>query len=68
MSHPANTPSITTKLTTLSEKIQWFYSDDFSLDQAEAKYSEAIALAKDIETDLANLKNHIEVISHDFTH
>jgi len=59
--------SITEKISNLDEKIQWFYSDDFSLDEAEKRYKEASALAKDIEKDLKELKNKIEVISKDFT-
>ncbi|MBR2587198.1 exodeoxyribonuclease VII small subunit [Candidatus Saccharibacteria bacterium] len=59
--------SITEKISNLDEKIQWFYSDDFSLDEAEKRYKEASTLAKDIEKDLKELKNKIEVISKDFT-
>lgn len=67
MSTPDKTPSINEKLTTLDEKIAWFYSDDFSLDSAEKNYQSAIDLAKEIETDLTSLKNRIEVLSKDFT-
>ena len=59
--------SINEKITDLNNKIQWFYSDDFSLDEAEARYKEAAALAKGIEDDLSTLKNHIEILSKDFT-
>lgn len=54
--------SINEKITNLNTQIQWFYSDDFNLDQAEAKYKEASELAKEIEEDLGNLKNKIEMI------
>lgn len=59
--------SITDKITNLNNQIQWFYSDDFTLDQAETKYKEATSLAKDIEKDLDSLKNSIEIINKDFT-
>ena len=66
MSNPAK-PTLNQKIQDLNAQIQWFYSDDFSLDQAEKNYQTAITLAKDIETDLKTLKNSIEVLSHDFT-
>lgn len=59
--------SITDKITNLNNQIQWFYSDDFTLDQAETKYKEATSLAKEIEKDLDSLKNSIEIINKDFT-
>lgn len=67
MSNPEKTRTLNEKITDLNEKIAWFYSDDFSLDQAEANYGSTIKLAKEIEKDLNSLKNHIEIISHDFT-
>ncbi|MBQ3294291.1 exodeoxyribonuclease VII small subunit [Candidatus Saccharibacteria bacterium] len=59
--------SITDKINKLNEQVQWFYSDDFTLDQAEENYQKATELAKEIEEDLNNLKNKIEIISKDFT-
>ncbi len=59
--------SINEKITKLNTQVQWFYSDDFNLDQAEAKYKEASELAKEIEKDLDNLKNKIEIIAKDFS-
>ena len=59
--------SITEKISSLDEKIQWFYSDDFSLDSAEENYKSAVSLAKEIESDLENLKNNIKILGHDFT-
>ncbi len=59
--------SINEKITKLNEEVQWFYSDDFNLDEAEAKYKEAAELAKEVEKDLKGLKNRIEVISKDFS-
>ena len=66
MSTPAK-PTLNQKIQTLNDQIQWFYSDDFSLDSAEQNYESALKLAKEIETDLADLKNRITVLSRDFT-
>lgn len=58
---------------TISEKIQelevatdWFYSDEFKLDEATERYKAAIKMAQDIEKDLESLKNKIEVIERSF--
>jgi len=61
------TKKINDKITELNEKVEWFYGDDFKLDEASAKYKEATKLAKEIEEDLKNLKNEIKVIEEDFT-
>ena len=45
----------------------WFYSDEFDLEQASEKYKSTIKLANEIEKDLAELKNEISVIEKDFT-
>ena len=66
MSNP-ETNSINTKITKLNERVQWFYSDDFNLDEAEKNYQAATDLAKEIERDLNDLKNNIELINKDFT-
>ena len=66
MSNPENN-SINGKITKLNEQVQWFYSDDFSLNEAEKRYKESVELAKEIEKDLNSLKNKIEIIDKDFT-
>ncbi len=60
------TTSITEKLARLDQSVEWFYGDDFTLDQALEKYQNTAALAKEIETDLAEIKNKVEVLE-DFT-
>lgn len=67
MSKTDNNLSINQKISILDEAIHWFYSDDFSLDLASEKYKSAIKLAKEIESDLENLKNDIKILGHDFT-
>ena len=59
--------SITEKINKLNNQVQWFYSDDFNLDEAEKNYQAAADLAKEIEQDLDELKNKIELVSKDFT-
>ena len=60
-------PSLTQKIKKLDDEVEWFYSDEFKLESAVEKYKSAIELAKDIEKDLSELKNEIEIISHDFS-
>jgi len=58
--------TINQKLSSLDQTVEWFYSDEFSLDQALAQYQAAARQAQDIEADLQELKNQVEVIE-DFT-
>ena len=50
----------------LDKQVEWFYSDDFQLEQATEKYKAAVKLAKEIEENLEKLQNEIEVLSQDF--
>ena len=59
--------SLNNKINELDKQVEWFYSDEFELEQAVDKYKQAVKLAKEIEKDLDNLKNEIEVLSEDFT-
>jgi len=58
---------INTKINDLKAGVDWFYSEDFELDKASAKYKDLTTLAKEIEKDLAELKNEIKVIDEDFS-
>lgn len=55
------------KIDDLNGQIEWFYSDDFKLEDASGKYKEVVGLAKEIDKDLNELKNEIEVLSEDFS-
>lgn len=55
------------KINQLNTEIEWFYGDDFSLDEATERYKKSLKLAKEVEQDLQNLKNEIKVLSEDFT-
>lgn len=58
--------SIEDKLAQLDTAVEWFYGDEFSLDQAIDKYRAAADLAREIEQDLTQLRNEVEVVA-DFT-
>lgn len=58
---------ITAKLAKLDEMVEWFYGEEFSLDEAVEKYQKCRELAKEIEEELEGLKNQIEVVDRDFS-
>ena len=62
MSQTAN-KSISNKIATLDQAVEWFYGDEFTLDQAVEKYQSATKLAREIEQDLSELKNQVEVLA-----
>lgn len=55
------------KIEELEKSTDWFYSDEFNLDEAAKKYKEAIELAKELQKDLSDLQNEIEILDQDFT-
>ena len=59
--------NISDKIKELDADIEWFYSDDFKLDEASERYEKAIKKAQTIEEELKTLKNKITVIEKDFT-
>ena len=59
--------SLNQRIAELDKQVEWFYSDDFKLEEATDKYKEAAKLAKDIEKELDELKNEIEVLTEDFS-
>ena len=59
--------SISEKIDDLKNGVEWFYSDEFKLEEASEKYKDMTTLAKEIEKDLENLKNDIKVIEEDFS-
>lgn len=58
--------SISEKMVKLDELLAWFDGEDFELEEALARFSEAKQLATDIEQDLAVVKHNITVISEQF--
>jgi len=61
-----NNATISEKTAKLSELVAWFDGDDFELEQALDKFSEAEKMAAEIEHDLLALKNDIEVVKAKF--
>lgn len=59
--------SITAKMQKLENLTAWFTSEDFSIDEALEKYRAAQSLAREVESDLQNLKNEITILAEDFT-
>lgn len=59
--------SLNQKIEELDGKVEWFYSDEFKLEEAVDKYKDAAKLACGIEKDLDELKNEIEILSKDFS-
>ena len=51
----------------LEGEIEWFYGEEFRIDEAAEKYREALALAKEVERELGELKNEVEIIRKDFS-
>ena len=59
--------TISEKIDDLKNGVEWFYSDEFKLEEASEKYKDMTTLAKEIQKDLENLKNDIKVIEEDFS-
>lgn len=59
--------SLNAKIAELDTKVEWFYSDEFKLEETVEKYKDALKLAKEIEKELMELENEIEVLSADFS-
>lgn len=58
--------TIQEKMTELNELVQWFDSDEFTLETALVKFKVAENLAADIEKDLNSLKNEIQIVKQKF--
>jgi exonuclease VII small subunit len=50
----------------LQKMIDWFNSDDFSLEQAKEKFDTAKTLAAELEHTLDELKNEVTVVAQSF--
>ncbi|MDN5819495.1 MAG: hypothetical protein L0H36_01790 [bacterium] len=67
MSQASKDKTIQQKSDNLSELIDWFDSDGFTLEKAVDKFKQAKKLADDIEDDLNQIKNDINVVKADFS-
>ena len=54
------------KLARLDELVDWFNNDDFALEEAVERFKQADVLAREIEDDLAKIKNEITVLAERF--
>lgn len=61
-----NNPTIQEKIAQLDELVAWFDGDDFSLEAATDVFKKAEALAREIESDLADLKNEVQLVKASF--
>lgn len=59
--------NISEKIKDLKAGVEWFYGEEFRLEDASERYEELAALAKGIEKDLAELKNKVTVVAQDFS-
>ena len=59
--------NISEKMAELDKDTDWFYSDEFNLDEAVEKYKKAIKIAEELQKDLSDLQNEVEVLSQDFS-
>lgn len=67
MSETKKNKTLSQKMAELNQKIEWFNTDEFQLDEATTKYKEAIDLATEIKKDLTEMKNEVETLTEDFT-
>ena len=67
MKEKQNSKTMNQKIKELEEQMNWFYSDDFQLEEAVQKYKDAIELVKELQKDLSDLQNEIELLQEDFS-
>ena len=58
--------TIQEKIAKLNESVEWFDSDEFTLEAAIDKFKIAETLANEIEQDLSSLKNEIQIVKQRF--
>jgi exonuclease VII small subunit len=66
MSAKNNASTIAEKTAKLNELVSWFDSDGFVLESALDQFTQAEALANEIEKDLLSLKNEITIVKQKF--
>ena len=66
-SDKTNEKTIEQMMAELNERIAWFQSEDFNLDEAKQRFVEARQLAKDIMAALDGMQHEITVLSEDFS-
>ena len=66
MSAQKTAKTIAEKLAQFERLVAWFDEDDFSLEEALAKYKETESLAEEIEAQLSAVKNEVTVLKQKF--
>lgn len=62
-----NEKTIEQMMAELNERIAWFQSEEFNLDEAKQRFIEARQLARDITAALDDMQHDITVLSEDFS-
>ena len=62
-----NEKTIEQMMAELNERIAWFQSEEFNLDEARQRVGEARQLAKEITVALDDMQHDITVLSEDFS-
>lgn len=60
------TQTIKQKMAQLDELVQWFESDEFTLEESFEKFEAAQKLAEEIEQDLQTFSNNVTVLAKRF--
>ena len=66
-SDKTNEKTIEQMMAELNERIAWFQSEEFNLDEARQRFVEARQLARDITAALDGMQHDITVLSEDFS-
>mgnify|MGYP002754192720 FL=1 len=66
-SDKTNEKTIEQMMAELNERIAWFQGEEFNLDEAKQRFTEARQLAKDITAALDDMQHDITVLSEDFS-
>lgn len=62
----AKTETIAEKLEKLEALLEWFESEEITVEESLKKYEEALILSKQLEDALEKAKNQVEVIKKKF--
>lgn len=60
-------PTIEAKLEQLRTAVQWFESEDFTVEEAMSRFEAASKLATEIEHELEAVKNTVTVLKEKFS-
>lgn len=63
----AKTETIAEKLEKLEALLEWFESEEITVEESLEKYEEALVLSNQLEEQLEQAKNQVEVIKKKFS-